>query len=50
VIAFRGKALEEFNVIVTTQQDIVVIFVIVAGKKLLGLGLLRRRRPRANGA
>jgi hypothetical protein len=34
-IAFRGKALAEFNVIITTQQDIVVIFVIVAGKKEL---------------
>lgn len=32
-IAFRGKALSEFNVVVTSQQDIVVMFVIVAGKK-----------------
>lgn len=34
-IAFRGKALPQFNVVATTQQDIVVLFVIVAGKKEL---------------
>jgi hypothetical protein len=33
VIAFKGKALSDFNVIVTTEQDVVVLFVIVAEKK-----------------
>lgn len=32
-VGFRGKAFSEFNVVVTSQQDLIVLFVIVAGKK-----------------